>query len=325
MSKNMKKMISRMVSHRSFPYVMAFLMPFIICVVICIGNGVYPFGDNCILHIDMYHQYCPFFTEFLHKLRTGGSLQYSWNLGLGSDFVSLYAYYLASPLNFLIVLCPKHYVIEFMTILVLAKIALCGLTFFLFLKYHFHLIGKDSKLHKNQVIPALVFSTAYALSGFVAAYSWDIMWMDCILLFPLIMVGLEKLVREQKPGLYFVTLALSVFANYYISIMICIFLVFYFILLFFTQKGGKLKAFLRFAWYSLLAGSVSMYCYCRRSPCFLLPGLLKTAFRKRWSGIFLLLRSWGVRQPSLQVIREMITGRICMPGHLPWYWYGCMC
>ena len=31
MSKNMKKMISRMVSHRSFPYVMAFLMPFIIC------------------------------------------------------------------------------------------------------------------------------------------------------------------------------------------------------------------------------------------------------------------------------------------------------
>ena len=210
MSKNMKKMISRMVSHRSFPYVMAFLMPFIICVVICIGNGVYPFGDNCILHIDMYHQYCPFFTEFLHKLRTGGSLQYSWNLGLGSDFVSLYAYYLASPLNFLIVLCPKHYVIEFMTILVLAKIALCGLTFFLFLKYHFHLIGKDSKLHKNQVIPALVCSTAYALSGFVAAYSWDIMWMDCILLFPLIMVGLEKLVREQKPGLYFVTLALSV-------------------------------------------------------------------------------------------------------------------
>ena len=35
--------------------------------------------------------------------------------------------------------------IEFMTILVLAKIGLCGLTFFLFLKYHFHLIGKDIK------------------------------------------------------------------------------------------------------------------------------------------------------------------------------------
>ena len=251
-------MISRMVSHRSFPYVMAFLMPFIICVVICIGNGVYPFGDNCILHIDMYHQYCPFFTEFLHKLRTGGSLQYSWNLGLGSDFVSLYAYYLASPLNFLIVLCPKHYVIEFMTILVLAKIALCGLTFFLFLKYHFHLIGKDSKLHKNQVIPALVFSTAYALSGFVAAYSWDIMWMDCILLFSSDHGGTGKTGTGAETGTVFcdtcivgVCKLLHFHHDLYLSGVL-----FYSSL--FTQKGGKLKAFLRFAWYSLLAGAVSM-------------------------------------------------------------------
>lgn len=254
----MKKKISRLVSHRAFPYVAAFLLPFVICVLVCIGNGVYPFGENCILHIDMYHQYCPFFTEFLHKLRTGGSLQYSWNLGLGSDFVSLYAYYLASPLNFFIVLCPKQFVIEFMTLLVLIKIALCGVTFFWYLKYHFRFIGKDYKMHSNQVIPALVFSTAYALSGFVAAYSWDIMWMDCILLFPLILAGLEKLVREGKPCLYFLTLAVSIFANYYISIMICIFLVFAFALLFVTQKKGKIKALFRFGWYSLLAGGTSL-------------------------------------------------------------------
>ncbi|MDY4893600.1 MAG: YfhO family protein [Agathobacter sp.] len=243
---------------RAFPYLASFLLPFIICILVCIGNGVYPFGENCILHIDMYHQYCPFFTEFLNKLQQGGSLQYSWNLGLGSDFVSLYAYYLASPLNFLILLCPKKFVIEFMTLLILVKIALCGLTFFLFLKYHFHFVGKDGKMHKNQVLPALVFSTAYALSGFVAAYSWDIMWMDCVALFPLIMVGLEKLVREGKPVLYFVTLAVCIFSNYYISIMICIFLVFTFVLLFFTQKQGKGKAFFCFSWYSLLAGGCSL-------------------------------------------------------------------
>lgn len=249
--------MKRLMDHKSFPYLMAFFLPFAICVVICIGNGVYPFGDNCILHIDMYHQYCPFFTEFLNKLSSGGSLQYSWNLGLGSDFVSLYAYYLASPLNFLIILCPKSFVIEFMTLLVLVKIALCGLTFFFFLKHHYGLVGKDGKLHENLVIPAIVFSTAYALSGFVAAYSWDIMWMDCIALFPLIMAGLERLVKEGRSGLYYAALAVSIFANYYISIMICIFLVFYFVLLFIQQKGGRLSAALRFAWYSGLAGASS--------------------------------------------------------------------
>lgn len=249
--------IKRFAHSKAFPYIVAFGLPFLICVIICIGNGVYPFGDNCILHIDMYHQYCPFFTEFLNKLQTGGSLQYSWNLGLGSDFVSLYAYYLASPLNFLILLCPKSHVIEFMTLLIILKISTSGLTFFLYIRHHYKLIGKDGRMHKNQMIPALVFSTAYALSGFVAAYSWDIMWMDCIALFPLIMIGLERLVQEKKAGLYYITLALCIFCNYYISIMICIFLVFVFALLFFSQKKGKGGAILRFGWYSLLAGASS--------------------------------------------------------------------
>lgn len=249
--------MKRFAQSKAFPYIAAFGLPFFICVIICIGNGVYPFGDNCILHIDMYHQYCPFFTEFLNKLQSGGSLQYSWNLGLGSDFVSLYAYYLASPLNFLILLCPKSHVIEFMTLLIILKISASGLTFFLYIRHHYKLVGKDGRMHQNQVIPAIVFSTAYALSGFVAAYSWDIMWMDCIALFPLIMIGLERLVQEKKAGLYYITLALCIFCNYYISIMICIFLVFAFVLLFFSQKKGKGGAVLRFGWYSLLAGASS--------------------------------------------------------------------
>ena len=83
------------------------------------------------------------------------------------------------------------------------------------------------------------------------------MWMDCIALFPLIMIGLERLVQEKKAGLYYITLALCIFCNYYISIMICIFLVFAFVLLFFSQKKGKGGAVLRFGWYSLLAGASS--------------------------------------------------------------------
>ena len=81
--------------------------------------------------------------------------------------------------------------------------------------------------------------------------------MDCIALFPLIMIGLERLVQEKKAGLYYITLALCIFCNYYISIMICIFLVFAFVLLFFSQKKGKGGAVLRFGWYSLLAGASS--------------------------------------------------------------------
>lgn len=232
----------------------AFAIPFVMSVIICAGQGIYPFGDNCILHVDMYHQYCPFFMELQDKLTNGGSLLYSWDLGLGSDFVGLFAYYLASPLNGLLLLCPKGLVIEFMTVTIWIKIALAGLFFFWYLRGRFKLVGKDGQYHTNTVLPALVFSTAYAFSGFIATYSWNIMWMDSIALAPLIILGLERLVKKNKPGLYYVSLALSILCNFYISLIICIFLVLYFAILFLEQKKGKLMACVRFAWYSLLAG-----------------------------------------------------------------------
>lgn len=226
------------------PLLLSFFLPLVILLIICVDHGVYPFGDQCILKVDMYHQYCPFFTEMLEKLRTGGSFAYSYNIGLGADFLSLYAYYLASPLNWLLLLCPDGAVIEFMTILVVLKIALCGLTFAYYLKEHFE--------KNNLLLP--VFACAYAFSGYVAAYAWNIMWMDCILLAPLILLGLERLVKENRPTLYYVTLAVSVLSNYYISIMICIFLVLWFFAAWISDKKSGWKALVRFAWYSLLAG-----------------------------------------------------------------------
>ena len=253
----MKNWWKQLTRKKYYPHVIAFLIPFLACLGICIGNGVYPFGENCILHVDMYHQYCPFFTEFLEKLQNGESLLYSWNLGLGSDFVSLYAYYLASPLNWLLILCPKAHVIEFMTVLILTKIALSGLTFFLFLSYHFQLTGKDGVLHANSRVPAIACGTAYAMCGFVAAYNWNIMWMDCIALAPIMFLGLEKLVKENKVSVYYVSLAVAIVSNYYISIMICLCLVFYFLVLFVSQKEERWGALIRFGIYSLLAGGTA--------------------------------------------------------------------
>ena len=243
--------IKRWMKYRHFFVLLAGAIPLVVSMLICIGNQVYPFGDNCLLHVDMYHQYCPFFTEFQRKLKEGGSLMYSWNIGLGSDFVSVFAYYLASPFNWLLFLCPKGHVIEFMSILMILKISLAGAAMYWYLQEHFHL---QKEAENDYKVIACIFSTAYALSGFVSAYSWNLMWMDSIALAPLIILGLEKLVKEKRVVLYYVTLALSIVSNYYISIMICIFLVLYFLKLLLEQKEYRLQACMRFAWYSLLAG-----------------------------------------------------------------------
>lgn len=223
---------------------MAFIIPFILCVIICIGNGIYPIGKNCALHMDMYHQYCPFFLELMRKLKSADSLMYSWNIGLGSDFISVIAYYLSSPLNLLLILCPAKYVIEFMTLLIIIKLSLSGLFTFIYLKDHY----------KNPTYFTLVFSTAYALSGFMAAYSWNIMWLDGVMLFPLIILGVERLMDGKKPSLYYISLSLAIFANYYIAMMICMYLVLYFIYLFIITEKNRWIGLVRFGFYSLLAG-----------------------------------------------------------------------
>ncbi len=225
----------------------SFLLPVAVMLVLFIINGIYPFGDRSFLSGDLYHQYMPFFSELLHKVRGGESLNFSFRVGIGSNFLALFVYYLASPFHILALLVPEAHLIDFMGVLALFKTGLCGLTAAYYLQKHFR--TKDGAV--------ALFSLFYAFSGFMAAYNYNIMWLDCIWLLPLILLGLERLVKEGKCVLYCVTLALSIFSNFYISIMICIFLVLYFALLMVTERKRRLRSLGYFVLFSLLAGGMA--------------------------------------------------------------------
>ena len=59
-----------------------------IMLILFVACGIYPFGDRSFLYMDMYHQYMPFFSEFMEKVKAGENLYYSWNLGVGSNFLA---------------------------------------------------------------------------------------------------------------------------------------------------------------------------------------------------------------------------------------------
>ena len=262
-----------------FPYACAFLIPIFIMLGVFMERGIFPFGEQSFLRTDLYHQYAPFFQSLKEKFETGGSLFYSWDIGLGTNYSALLAYYLASPMNWLLYLCPADYVIEFITYFIVFKIALSSVTFTYYMNKHMEMQNKLSQSTSSlssTIIPAF-FGIFYGLSGYMAAYSWNIMWLDCILLFPLIILGIEKLIKQDKCLLYCITLALSILSNYYISIMICMFLVVYFLLQLillpakvkktFTFDNGDsiemvvktkyVKKLFHFAMYSLLAGGLA--------------------------------------------------------------------
>jgi Predicted membrane protein len=227
-----------------------FFIPIYLMLLIFILRRIFPFGNSGFLRMDMYHQYAPFFSEFYRKLHSGDSLLYSFNIGLGTNFASLYAYYLSSPINFLILFIPADYIIEFMTYGMVIKIGLSGAAFTYFLQKHTNTKNFSTSF----------FGIFYAMSAYITAYSWNIMWLDCIILFPLILLGLEELVKFNKGLFYTIVLALAIISNYYIAIMICIFLIIYFLCLLIIEKIQPkyiLQKCFYFSIYSILAGALS--------------------------------------------------------------------
>ena len=213
----------------------AFVLPILVMIAAYAAMGVWPFGDHAAAIIDSYHQYVPFISELHNKIRSGESLFYSWHGGLGFNFWAVMAYYLASPVNLVILLFPAGMMLEMFEVLIILKIALSGLTMAYYLKYR---SGKWT-------ITAVLFAQFYALGGFTAAYMWCHMWLDCIFLFPLVVMGAERLIDDGDGRLYIIALGGTVFCNYYISIMVLIFLVLYFFIYWVQKVRAGLKQFVR--------------------------------------------------------------------------------
>ena len=212
----------------------AFCLPVILMFLAFLVMGIYPAGENQIAVIDMYHQYVPFLGELQSKLQSGGSLFYTWNGAGGSNFWNLLAYYGASPLNLILVLFPKKFLMEGVTLILLLKIGLAGSTMAVYLRA---IVWEKDK--RSADISLVGFATLYALCSYVMAYYWCIMWMDAVALLPLCILGLHKILDGRSGVFYTVCLALVVFINYYMAIMVCIFILFYYPVLYFIKVQGE--------------------------------------------------------------------------------------
>jgi|GEM_PF-294398 len=216
---------------------------------------VFPFGNHTVLIIDMHHQYVAFFSLLREKtlsLFSGGSLVYSDSLGLGSSFLSLFSYYLSSPFNLLMLLFPREALTEAIALATVLKITAGGVTFAVF----------AHKVFKRNDFSIVAGGVAYSMIAFFIGHSWNLMWLDPLILLPLVCVGLHELIHKDKPLLYCITLAMTMLTNYYIGYMVCIFLVLYYIA---TEIGDdskpsmadRLRRFWRFAYGSLVGGGIS--------------------------------------------------------------------
>jgi uncharacterized membrane protein YfhO len=211
----------------------AFAAPILLYGIVMLAAHVMPFGNQTMLLWDANHQYSAYMSYWQQVLLGTQDGAYSFKFALGGNMAGLIAYYLASPLNLLLLIAPTDNMPLVYSLLILMKIGFCGLTFYILLRavYRCSWMG-------------LLFSTSYALMGFVAVYGWTVMWLDALIALPLVVLGLHRLVRNKKLGLYIAALAYTLFSQFYIGYMVCLFSCLYFAYLL-IQKAMRMELSLR--------------------------------------------------------------------------------
>ena len=113
-----------------------------------------------------------------------------------------------------------------MTIL---KIGACGLTSYIFLNRVF-----------RKAWSSLIFSVCYALMSFNMVYLSHIMWLDGVILLPIVVLGIHRIIDKKRPLCYIISLFFALVTNYYIGYMLCI-LQFYIFILYFAFFADRIK------------------------------------------------------------------------------------
>lgn len=212
-------------------------------------TGIWPFGEKTLLTIDLNNQYISFYSYLKGILSGNHSLFYSFSTTLGGNIAGLSAYYLMSPFNWLMLLFPTEQLPQAVLLITLLKTGFCGLTFYIFTS------------HWEWKIRGWIFAAGYALMSYNIAYQQNLMWMDGVLLLPLVILGIHWIFERKSPLLYILSLFGAILTNYYIGFMICIFSVLYFICLFISgaerTENLKVKIIRDYIFASLLAGGFS--------------------------------------------------------------------
>lgn len=216
-------------------YFLTFLIGILIVGFLYQLNNVTPFGDRSLLCVDFYHQYGPMLGELYDRLHSLSNFTYSFSMGLGLPFFRNFLNYLSSPFNIIMLFFNRNNLVTSYSFIIGLKAVLACVTMVYYL-------SKKFNTKKLYLIPLGVI---YAFQAYFSAYYWNIMWLDGLVFLPLITLGIEFIVKENKWELYTFSLAIMLIANYFIGYMICIYSVIYFLFYniykFRIKKGETIK------------------------------------------------------------------------------------
>ena len=181
-------------------------------------SGIYPFGSHSITLLDFDGGYIPVYYKLWDVLHFKSTPLFDWNLGTGlNSFGSLIGNGFISPLCWIIAIFPRESVPHTISYVYLLK-----MVFITVMAY----IGIGKIMPKTEGKYKMIFSLLYSVSAFSFLMSTNLLYLDSIALFPILVYSLKELLDKGKWRLYMIILTLTLLMNYYIAWLDLLFIVF---------------------------------------------------------------------------------------------------
>ncbi len=225
----------------------SFLLPCLIITAALAALKVTPFGDNMLLFGDSYYYDSPWLS-YLATIFTGEhSIYYSFSDGIGSNIAYSSSLHVFNPNMILFYFAGWDYIPQAFTVAVILNTSLCGLTMYIFLA---GILG-----HK---LSNLIFSTSYALMGFMVLNNYNLLFHIGPAMLPLMTYGLVSLIKDKKILLYILSIAYTIISGFQMGFIICMASLFFFVAYMYiyneSLEGNRKNILIRYGVSSLAAG-----------------------------------------------------------------------
>ena len=187
-------------------------IPFIIVEWIKTGSAVFLYyGDYNVQQICFYEHA----VDMVHS----GDFGWDWVTDLGSNFVGSYSYYmLGSPFFWIMCLFPATWAPYLMAPMYMVKYMVAAVLAYAYLQ-------RFVKNKNYAVIGALL----YSFSGFQIYNTFFNQFHDVVAFFPLLLIGMEEYVQNDRRGLFAIAVMINAMINYFMFAGQVVFCVIYFI------------------------------------------------------------------------------------------------
>lgn len=179
--------------------------------------GIFPCGGNTVTWCDMEQQAVPLLLQLKRQLLSGEGLGYSVLDAGGMQFYGIFFFFLSNPLS-LLVLVTDLPADRLVVLLVMVKLALSAGTAAFWLQYRIRSLPCPMQL---------LLAVMYGCSGYGLFYYQNLMWLDIMLMTPLLLCAVRHLLQTGKALPYAAVLSAVMILCFYLGYMVVLFVLIY--------------------------------------------------------------------------------------------------